>query len=177
MSAEMEVRGIFFQVLKQVFPHISEIVGEDLAKYFQDIDGEAWYDADPYLAAVKYLRDRISPQVMVLIGNQLVETIREQVRDSDVTSPRELAEKLPELYGNFVRGKGAGDWHVEEFAPGRAIIEETGVTGNVDFSVGVIKSSFEAVGAYNVRVAVIDDRTKGADANRYLAEWMEPDAG
>ncbi len=47
----------------------------------------------------------------------------------------------------------------------------------MDFSVGVIKSSFEAVGAYNVRVAVIDDRTKGADANRYLAEWMEPDAG
>lgn len=173
----MEVRGIFFQVLKQVFPHIGDIVGEGLEEYFEDIDGEAWYDAAPYQAAVKYLRDRISPQVMVLIGNQLVETIGQQMRASDVNSPRELAERLPELYGDFVRGEGAGDWHVEEFAPGRAIIEETGITANVDFSVGVIKSSFEGVGAVNVRVAVIDDRAKGADANRYLAEWLEPGEG
>ncbi len=160
-----------------MFPHIGDIVGEDLEAYFEDIDSEAWYDAAPYRAAVKYLRDRISPQVMVLIGNQLVETIGEQMRASDVNSPRELAERLPELYGDFVRGEGAGDWHVEEFAPGRAIIEETGITGNVDFSAGVIKSGFEAVGAVNVRVAVIDDREKGADANRYLAEWLEPDEG
>ena len=45
MSAEMEVRGMFFQVLKQVFPHISELAGEGLEKYFRDIDGEARYDA------------------------------------------------------------------------------------------------------------------------------------
>jgi len=172
----MEVRGIFYRALKQVFPHIGEIVGEGLGKYFEDIDGAGWYEAAPYLATVEYLRDRISPQVMVLIGNQLVETIREYMPDFDVDSPAELAEKLPELYRNFVRGEGTGDWHVEEFAAGRAVIRETGITGSVDFSVGVIKSSLEAVGAYNVRVAVIDDRAEGADANRYLAEWLEPDA-
>jgi uncharacterized protein (TIGR02265 family) len=173
----MEVRGIFFRALKEVFPHIGEIVGEDLGKYFEDIDAEGWYDAAPYLAAVMYLRERISQQVMVLIGNQLVETIKGQIRDLEATSPRELAERLPELYRLYVRGEGAGDWRVEEFAPGRAIIKETGITGNVDFSVGIIKSSLETVGAYNVRVAVIDDRAQGADANRFLAEWMEPDAG
>jgi hypothetical protein len=173
----MEVRGAFFRALKEVFPHIAEIVGEELGGYFKDVDAEGWYDAAPYLAAVKYLRERISPQVMVLIGNQLVETIREQMGDMGANSPREWAERLPEFYGEFVRGEGAGDWRVEEYAPGRAVVKETGVTGNVDFSVGIIKSSLESVGAYNVRVAVIDDRAQGAEANRFLAEWIEPDAG
>lgn len=173
----MEVRGTFFLALKEVFPHIGEIVGEDLGKYFENIDAEGWYDAAPYLAAVEYLRDRISPQVMVLIGNQLVETVKEQLRGLEAATPQELAERLPEFYRQYVRGEGAGEWRVEEFAPGRAVFKETGVTGNVDFSVGIIKSSLEAVGAYNVRVAVIDDRARGADANRFLAEWMEPDAG
>jgi hypothetical protein len=172
----MEVRGIFYRALKQVFPHIGEIVGEGLGKHFQDVDGAGWYDAAPYLATVEYLRDRISPQVMVLIGNQLVETIREYMQDFDVASPAELAEKLPELYRNFVRGEGAGDWRLQEFTAGRAVIRETGITSNVDISVGVIKSALEAAGAYNVRVAVIDDRAQGGDANRYLAEWLEPDA-
>ena len=175
---EIEVRGVFYQTLKNVFPHISEIVTPELGKHFEsEIDPAGWYKGEPYLATLEYLRDRISPQVMVLIGNQLVETIRDYMRDFDVASPAELAEKLPELYHNFVRGDGAGDWRLKEFTAGRAVIRETGITSNVDISVGVIKSALEAAGAYNVRVAVIDDRAQGSDASCYLAEWLEPDGG
>ena len=172
MASKLEVRGVFYRMLKEVFPHIEEIVGEGIGKHFEGIDPDAWYDAGPYLVAVDYLRERISPQVMVLIGNRLVEVIEAEIRDFDIGSPREVAEKLPEIYRGFVRGEGAGDWHTEEYAPGRAVIVETGVTGNVSFAAGVLKSSVEAVGAYNVRVTVLDERAKGAAANRYLLEWM-----
>jgi len=35
----------------------------------------------------------------------------------------------------------------------------------------------EALGGMNVRVTVLDDRAKGAEANRYVAEWLEAETG
>lgn len=163
-------------MVKEVFPHLEGIVGAELAAHFENVDGEAWYEAGPYLKTIRYLIGRISPQVMVLIGNQMIEVFKATIFRRGISTTRELAESLPELTREVMRGEEAGRWLAEEYAPGRAVIRETGLTANTDFGSGVIKAGLELVGAYNVRVTVIDDRAAGAEANRYLVEWIEPEA-
>jgi uncharacterized protein (TIGR02265 family) len=174
MTPRTEVRGLAYQMVKDIFPHLEGIVGAELAAHFENVDGEAWYDAGPYLKTIRYLIEHISPQVMVLIGNQLIEAFKGVIRRRGINTTRELAEALPELTKEIMRGENAGQWAAEEYAPGRAVIRETGLTANTDFGSGVIKAGLELVGAYNVRVTVIDDRAAGAEANRYLVEWIDP---
>lgn len=45
---------------------------------------------------------------------------------------------------------------------------------NVDFVSGVVRGALEALGTRNIRISVLNERTAGAAANRYLAEWIEP---
>ena len=73
-----------------------------------------------------------------------------------------------------MRGEEAGEWIVEEYKPGRAIVRETAITANVDFISGVLRGGLEALGACNIRVTILDERSAGAAANRYLVEWIEP---
>jgi len=177
MPPHTEVRGVFYKMIADIFPHIGEIVGPELGKHFEDVDATAWYDAGPYLETRAFLAARISPDVMSLLGEQLVEIIREGVVKAGVREPLELGRRLPEVYGGLVRGEGAGTWEMEEGTAGRAIIRESGITSNVDFGAGILKGGLEGVGAYNIRVTVLDNRADGAPSNRYLVEWMEPNAG
>jgi hypothetical protein len=171
----IECRGIYYQAVKEVFPHITEILTPELAVHFEgQIDPEAWYDARPYLATVGYLIEHISPDFMALLGGHLAEIAKDNFEQFGVDSSRKLAAILPQIYRNNVRGEDAGEWLVEEYKPGRAIIRETAITANVDFVSGVLRGGLEAMGAYNIRVSVLDERNTGADANRYLVEWIEP---
>jgi len=176
MDFSIECRGVYYQAIKAVFPHIGGILPPELGRYFEDeIDPEAWYDARPYLESIQYLIDYISPEVMVLLGSYLIEISKDNFKEFGVDSSRKLAEILPEMYRNNVRGREAGEWVLEEYRPGRAILRETAVIANVNFVKGVLKGGLEALGCYNIRVNVLDDRAEGAAANRYLLEWMEPE--
>ncbi len=178
METPIECRGVYYQAVKVVFPHIAEILPPELGRHFEEeIDPEAWYDARPYLKSIQYLLDYISPEVMVLLGGYLIEISKDNFIKFGVDSTRKLAEVLPKMYHNNVRGEEAGEWVVEEYRPGRAILRETAITANVNFIKGVLKGGLEALGCCNIRVAVLEDRAEGAPANRYLVEWMEPDAG
>ena len=171
----IECRGMYYQAIKEVFPHITEILTPELAPHFEgDIDPAAWYDARPYLETVRYLIEHISPGCMALLGGHLAGIAEDNFKQFGVDSTRQLAEVLPEVYRNNVRGEEAGEWIVEEYKPGRAIIRETAITANVDFVSGVLRGGLEALGACNIRVSVLDERNAGAAANRYLVEWIEP---
>ena len=149
-----------------------------LGKYFEgDIDADAWYDAEAYVKAVEYLVAHISPEAMVFFGNEFVEILRERFEAIGVRTIEDFAAKAPGLYHEFVRGPEGEGWEIEEFRPGRIVIKETGFLPYVYFISGVIKRTVEELGGLNVRVTVLDDRARGADANRYLAEWLEPDDG
>ena len=170
----LEVKGVFYQALKNVFPNVVNIVDPALGKYFEgDIDGDAWYDAEPYVRAVEYLVGHISPEAMTFLGNEFVEILRERFEAIGVRTIGDFAAKAPRLYHEFIRGREGEGWEVEEFRPGRIVIKETGFLPYVDFISGVIKRTVEALGGLNVRVTVLDDRAKGAEANRYVAEWIE----
>jgi hypothetical protein len=170
----IEVRGIFYQAIKNVFPHIAEIVPPELGKHFEkEIDPGGWYNAEPYVATVEYLLEHISPQVMVLLGNELTEVGKREMLDMGITSTEEFAQKLNGLYPQFVRGAGTGAWVVEEYRPGRMVIKETGIVRNISFILGVLKSLFSAFEAVNIRITVLDEREKGAEFNRFLIEWIE----
>jgi hypothetical protein len=171
----IECRGIYYQAIKEVFPHITEVLTPELAAHFEgEIDPEAWYDARPYLETVGYLIAHISPDFMALLGGHLAGIAKGNFEQFGVDSTRKLAAILPRIYSNNVRGEEAGEWIVEEYKPGRAIIKETAITANVDFVSGVLRGGLEALGAYNIRISVLDERGAGADANRYLVEWIEP---
>jgi hypothetical protein len=174
----IECRGVYYRAIKEVFPNITEILTPELAAHFAGvIDPDAWYDARPYLETIQYMMEHISPGVMSLLGGHLAEIAKDNFRAFGVGSTRELAEVLPTIYHNNVRGEEAGEWIVEEYKPGRAILKETAITANLDFVSGVLRGGLEALGARNIRVSVLEDRTKGAEANRYLVEWIEPPGG
>lgn len=175
-GARLEVRGRSYQMIKDIFPHISEIVGPQLGKYFEGVELDRWYDAGPYLEVIKYLRERVSPQVVQLIGNRFVELFKQRFLTRGITSIQELLCQVAALYADSVRGEGAGGWHLEEFKTSRAIVKENGIFEDANFALGVLKSAIESFGAYNVRVTVLDDRAEGAPFNRYLVEWAEPNA-
>lgn len=169
---------MYYQAIKEVFPHITEILTPELAAHFEgEIDPAAWYDAGPYLETVRYLIEHISPEFMALLGGHLAGIAADNFKQFGVDSTRQLAEVLPEIYRNNVRGEEAGEWIVEEYKPGRAIIRETAIIANVDFVSGVLRGGLEALGACNIRVSVLDERSAGAAANRYLVEWIEPPGG
>jgi hypothetical protein len=171
----IECRGIYYQAIKEVFPHITELLPAKLAARFEgEIDPEAWYDAHPYLETIGYLLERISPGVMALLGGHLAEIALANFREFGIESTAQLAEVLPKIYHNNVRGEESGEWLVEEYRPGRAVLKETAITANVDFVSGVLRGGLEALGACNIRITVLEDRTKGAEENRYLVEWIEP---
>jgi hypothetical protein len=174
----LEIKGIFYQAIKNVFPNVVDMLDRAPGKHFEgDIDADAWYDAGPYLKTVEFLFGHISPEAMIFLGNEFVEILRERFAAIGVRTVEDFAGKAPRLYHEFIRGREGEGWEVEEFRPGRIVIKETGFLPYVDFISGVINRTLEALGGMNVRVTVLDDRAKGAEANRYLAEWMEPDAG
>ena len=173
--SEIEVRGIFYQAIKNVFPHVAVILPPELGGYFEEeIDPAAWYEGEPYLAALEYLIKRVSPQSTALLGNELTEIGRGELEELGVTTAAEFAEKVAGIYPLFVRGPGTGGWAAEEYRPGRMVLRETAIISNVDFGTGVLKAIFGAFGAFNIRVTVLDERGRGAEANRYLVEWIEP---
>jgi hypothetical protein len=170
----IEIKGVFYQALKNVFPDVVTVVDPGLGKHFEgDIDVDAWYDAEPYVKAVEYLVAHISPEAVTFLGNEFVEIMRERFEAMGVRTIGDFADKAPRLYHEFIRGPEGEGWEIEDFRPGRIVIKETGFLPYVDFISGVIKRALEALGGLNVRVAVLDDRAKGAEANRYLAEWLE----
>lgn len=173
-----EIKGIFYQAITNVFPDVVDILDPALGKHFEgDIDADAWYDAGPYVKTVEFLFGHVSPEAMTFLGNEFVEILRERFEAIGVRTVEDFAGKAPRLYHEFIRGGEVEGWEVEEFRPGRIVIKETGFLPYVDFISGVIKRTLEALGGMNVRVTVLDDRAKGAEANRYLAEWLEAETG
>jgi hypothetical protein len=171
----IERRGIYYQAIKEAFPHITEVLTPELAAHFEgEINPEAWYDARPYPETIGYLRGRIPPGFMALLGGHLAGIAKDNLEQFGVDSTRKLAAILPQIYNNNVRGEEAGEWIVEEYKPGRAVMREKAITANVDFVSGVLRGGREALGAYNIRVSILDERSAGATANRYLVEWIEP---
>jgi hypothetical protein len=170
----LEIKGVFYQALKNVFPDVVTVVDPELGEHFEgDIDAAAWYEAEPYVKTVEYLVGHISPEAVTFLGNEFVEILRGRFNEMGVGTIRDFADKAPRLYHEFIRGPEGEGWEIEDFRPGRIVIKETGFLPYVDFISGVIKRALEALGGLNVRVAVLDDRAKGADVNRYLAEWLE----
>jgi len=164
----LEVRGVSYRMIKEIFPHIGDIVGPELGRYFEDVEIDRWYDAGPYLATISFLRERISPQVIQLIGDRFVELFKRRFSERGITSAEGLLRQVSALYAESVRGEGAGGWYLDEYLPGRAIVREDGIFVDVNFAIGVLKSALAALGAYNVRVALLDDRSRGARFSRYL---------
>ena len=174
----LEIKGVFFQVIKNVFPNVVDILDPAPGKHFEgDVDADAWYVAGPYVKTVEFLFGYISPEAMIFLGNEFVEILRERFAAIGVRTVEDFAGKAPRLYHEFIRGREGEGWQVEEFRPGRIVIKETGFLPYVDFISGVIKRTLEALGGVNVRVTVLDDRAKGAEANRYVAEWLEAETG
>jgi hypothetical protein len=151
-------------------------VPPELGEYFErEIDPAAWYEGEPYVAAVEYLLEHISPQAMVLLGNELTEVGKAMMWATGIKTTRDFAEKVAELYPQFVRGPGAGGWFPEEYRPGRMVVRETGIVWNISFVLGVLKALFNVFGAVNIRITVLNERAKGAEYNRLLVEWIEAD--
>lgn len=171
---DIEIRGIYYKAVKNVFPGVAAIIGAELGKRFDDIDAVGWYDGTAYFETVKYLRDHISPQSMVLIGNEIIAEFRKLLPLLETAGPRVLAQNVPEFYANLVRGPGAGAWRVESYEPGRAILAENGATTSPALALGMIRAILESCGAYNVRAEVLNERAAGASENRYLFEWIHP---
>jgi hypothetical protein len=49
-----------------------------------------------------------------------------------------------------------------------------GVFAGPDLYVGIMNRVLELVGAYGVRVKVVENRARGGAVDRYLPGWMEP---
>ncbi len=174
----LEIKGVFFQAIKNVFPNVVDMLDPALGKHFEgDIDADGWYDAGPYVKTVEFLFGHVSPEAMTFLGNEFVEIMTGQLDSLGVRTIEDFAGKVSALYPELIRGREGEGWEVEEFRPGRIVIKETGFLPYVDFISGVIKRTLEALGGMSVRVTVLDDRAKGAEANRYVAEWLEAETG
>ncbi len=173
MDAPTQVRGILFRMVRGAFPYLETIVGPELGRYFQKVDDDGWFNGAPYLEARRYLSKHMSADVMVGIGKQLAEVFKDYLAARHVRTPSTFVERIPELYAEVARGPGAGAWEVETSGPGRAVIRENGITGSTGLGAGALKGCLETVGAYNVRVTIVDDAARGASHNRYLVEWLE----
>jgi hypothetical protein len=174
----LEIKGVFYQALKNVFPDVVGVVEPELGKHFErDIDPDAWYDAEPYAKTLAYLVARISPEAAAFLGNEFVELMTERFGEMKIGSVDDFVARVSALYHEYIRGGEGEGWEVEEFRPGRMVIKETGFLPFVDFIAGVIKRAVEALGGLNVRVTVLEDRARSAEARRYLAEWLDADQG
>ncbi|MGD8717797.1 MAG: hypothetical protein PVH29_03145 [Candidatus Zixiibacteriota bacterium] len=172
----IEVRGALYQGIKNVFPHIADIVRPDLGGYFErEFDPNGWYEGEPYVATLEYLLEHISPQALVIMGNELTNVVTSELRELGITSTGAFAEKVASVYPHFVRGPGTGEYVVEEYRPGRLVIKDSSIIRSVEFIRGVLTAGFTGLGALNVRVTVLDNRAENAEVNRYVVEWMEPD--
>lgn len=49
-----------------------------------------------------------------------------------------------------------------------------GILAGPDLCVGIMNRALELVGAYGVRVKVVENRAQGGAVDRYLPGWMEP---
>jgi hypothetical protein len=109
------------------------------------------------------------------LGKELTSIIAEELKHLGITSIRTFAEKVGQVYPRFVRGPETGEWLVEEYRPGRMVVRESSIISNAEFTRGVLAATFSVFGALNVRVILLDNRASGAEANRYLVEWLETD--
>jgi len=170
----VEIRGVYLIAIKAIFPGIAAIVGPERGKYFESIDPAGWYGGDVYFDTIKYLRDHILPQAMVLFGNQILEEFIKLVPEISSFGPRLLVSNVPEFYKKLVRGPDAGEWCVESYEPGRVVLAENGASPSPAVSLGVLRGALEMSGAYNVRSELLNERIAGSKVNRYLIEWIHP---
>jgi hypothetical protein len=173
-KARTEVRGGLMALIQEVFPHIGGLLPAEYQKAFEDIDPDGWYDAAAYRAAVDYLSRHVSGDVVELLGARVTLAFTHRLRARGITTVERLAAELPATYAELVRGPEAGEWFVDEFQPGRAVVRERSLSESEEFATGVIKASLEYLGACNIRVTVFERRAEGAPFNRYLVEWIDP---
>lgn len=169
---KIEIRGFFYQALVDIFPTIGELLKETWPAGLEGIRGDGWYDIEPYHRAREFITAHVSPVVLNLIGARLVEFYREELTRKGIKTGRDLARALPALYREWVRGD-PGEWEIREVGRGRAVVRYTGEMISPDITAGVFKGALETVGAYNVRVTVLESRPKGAPFNEWLVEWLE----
>lgn len=168
------MRGVLLRALKEALPAIESIVGPELGRFFEDIEADGWYDSRVYLETMAFLRQHLSPQAMLFVGNRLLDELKTAFPPLGTSSPREMAHRVGDFHDFFVRGSGAGGWHLESYEPGRAVIIEDSPFSNPLLAMGIIRGGLENTGAYNVRIEVLSDRAEGAPENRYLVEWIHP---
>lgn len=174
MAVGIEVRGAVLQALKEAFPAMESAVRAELWACFKDVDPEAWYDAAIYIETMSFLKEHISPPAMLSVGNRLVDLLKSACPPLETKSPREMAHRVTDYYNYFIRGEAAGEWHLESYEPGRAIVVEKAVLSNPFLASGIMRGGLENTGAYNVRIEILSDRAEGAPENRYLVEWIHP---
>jgi len=174
MAPKVEVRGVVYLMLREVFPNLGEVVDPKLGKLFEEVEADGWYGAELYVQARGFLAEHMSPVVSALVGTRLIDLFKEQLRDLNIDSIQELAERGNEVCGENVRGADAGKWTVEEYRAGRAVLSYEGSFAGPGLCVGIMNRVLELAGAYGVRVTVVEDRAQGGAVDRYLLEWMEP---
>jgi hypothetical protein len=173
MAPKVEVRGVVYQMLREVFPNLGEVVDPELGKLFGEVEAGGWYGAELYIQARSFLKEHMSPAVSALVGTRLIDLFKERLRDLNIDSPRDLAERGNEIYGEYVRGEEAGEWTLEEYRRGRAVVSYDGSFAGPGLCVGIMDRALEMAGGYGVRVKVLEDRAHGGAVDRYLLEWME----
>lgn len=171
---DVQVRGILIMAMRDAFTGITAILGPERAGYFEEVEAAGWYDGNPYYEALRYLRDHTSPRALLLVGNRVVEELRAFLPGLNEATPKWLADEIGRLYHELVRGPASGDWRLEHYEPGRAILAEDSTLSNPVFGAGILRGALEMVGAYNVRVELLNERDAGSAFNRYLVEWIHP---
>lgn len=172
-----EVRGLYYQAIKNLLPEVGRLLDPELVEHFEgEIDVDGWYDGAPCVEAFNFLTAHVSPGTMEVLGNEFIEIARDYIAKSGIHTLRDFVERMTIAYEASVRGENVGGWYVEDSRPGCVVIRETGFLPNVDFIAGVIQRAVAVLGGINVRVTVLDDTSEGAEANRYLVEWIEPGA-
>jgi hypothetical protein len=174
MAPEVEVRGVVYLMLREVFPHLGEMFDPELGALFEEVEAEGWYGAELYVRARGFLKEHMSPAVSALVGTRLIDLFQERLHDLEVDTPRDLAERINEVYAEYVRGPGAGEWTLEEYRGGRAVLSYDGDFAGPALCIGIMNRALELTGACDVRIGVIEERAQGAAVDRYLLEWMEP---
>jgi len=90
-----EIKGVFYQAQKNVFPDVVDILDPAPGKHFEgDVDADAWYVAGPYVKTVEFLFGHVSPEAMIFLGNEFVEILRGRFEAIGVRTVEDFAGKV-----------------------------------------------------------------------------------
>lgn len=142
------------------------VLGSDMVSRIEGLDPNGWYPVAMLLEVMETLHQRLGSSGLQKLGRSMFKNSHQQRVKPQLKSARDVIHGIDAMYRHANRGDEIGGWRVEEFGPGRAVLEKT-TPHHCAMDEGILVQAISMFGV-TARIERPECFRKGAELCRYV---------